>query len=141
MACDPDFFPQRISFLFYVQLFHSQHLISNSPYCLSYNSFDVSSENLVLDQLISLLFIFFCFICLLDIVFLLQGEIISWSPMGAKGLTIEVTQIVPCSYLMGNINMRRTGNTILRYGNGANPNPHKTPSCKNCRAVYKCIFL
>ena len=41
--------------------------------------------------------------------------------MGAKGLTIEVTQIVPCSYLMGNINMKRTGNTILKYDNGANP--------------------
>ena len=41
--------------------------------------------------------------------------------MGVKGLTIEVTQIVPCSYLMGNINMKRTGNTILRYDNGANP--------------------
>ena len=27
-------------------------LISNSPYYLSYNSYDVSSENLVLDQLI-----------------------------------------------------------------------------------------
>ena len=61
--------------------------------------------------------------------------------MGVKGVTIEVTQIVPYSYLMGNINMRRTGNTILRYGNGANPNPYKTPSCKNCRAVYKYIFL
>ena len=31
--------------------FHSQDLISNSPYYLSYNSYDVSSENLVLDQL------------------------------------------------------------------------------------------
>ena len=30
--------------------FHSQDLISNSPYCLPYNSYDVSSENLVLDQ-------------------------------------------------------------------------------------------
>ena len=32
--------------------FHSQYLISNSPYYLPYNSYDVSSENLVLDQLI-----------------------------------------------------------------------------------------
>ena len=30
--------------------FPSEDLISNSPYCLPYNSFDVSSENLVLDQ-------------------------------------------------------------------------------------------
>ena len=30
--------------------FPSEDLINNSPYCLPYNSFDVSSENLVLDQ-------------------------------------------------------------------------------------------
>ena len=30
---------------------HSQDLISNSPYCLPYNSYYVSSESLVLDQL------------------------------------------------------------------------------------------
>ena len=30
----------------------SQDLLSNSPYCLPYNSFDLNSENLVLDQLI-----------------------------------------------------------------------------------------
>ena len=29
-----------------------QDLIGNSPYCLSYSSYGVSSENLVLDQLI-----------------------------------------------------------------------------------------
>ena len=34
------------------QPFHSQNLISNSPYYLPYNSYDVSLENLVLDQLI-----------------------------------------------------------------------------------------
>ena len=32
--------------------FNSQDLFSNSPYCLLYNSSDVTSENLVLDQLI-----------------------------------------------------------------------------------------
>ena len=30
----------------------SQDLIGNSPYCLPYNSYDIRSENLVLDQLI-----------------------------------------------------------------------------------------
>ena len=34
------------------QPFHSQDLISNSPHCLPYNSYYVSIENLVLDQLI-----------------------------------------------------------------------------------------
>ena len=33
-------------------LFHSEDLISNSIYCLPYNPYDVSLENLVLDQLI-----------------------------------------------------------------------------------------
>ena len=28
------------------------HLFSNSPYCLPYNSYNVSSENLILDQLV-----------------------------------------------------------------------------------------
>ena len=32
--------------------FHSEDLISNSPYCLLYNSTDVILKNLVLDQLI-----------------------------------------------------------------------------------------
>ena len=32
-------------------LFLSQDLISNSPYCLPYNTYDLSLENLVLDQL------------------------------------------------------------------------------------------
>ena len=31
--------------------FHSQDLLSKSPYCPPYNSHDVSSENMVLDQL------------------------------------------------------------------------------------------
>ena len=30
--------------------FNSQDLISNSPYCLPYNSYNVSLENLELDQ-------------------------------------------------------------------------------------------
>ena len=30
--------------------FHSQNLISSSPHCLSYNSYGVSLENLILDQ-------------------------------------------------------------------------------------------
>ena len=33
--------------------FHSQDLSSNSPYCLSYNSYDTGTDNLVLDQLAS----------------------------------------------------------------------------------------
>ena len=31
--------------------FTARDLITNSPYCLLYNSYDASSENLVLDQL------------------------------------------------------------------------------------------
>ena len=35
-----------------MQPLNSQDLTSNSPYCLPYSSYDVSLENLVLDQLI-----------------------------------------------------------------------------------------
>ena len=64
--------------------FNSQDLISNSTYCLPYSSCDISFENLVLDQLITLQMIFFLvFItCLLDSVLISLGEILSWSPMG-----------------------------------------------------------
>ena len=49
---------------------NSQGLISNSPYYLPYSSCNVSLENLVLDQLIIplLIFFFILIICLLDIV-------------------------------------------------------------------------
>ena len=40
------------------QPFHSQDLISNSPYCLPYNGYDGRSENLVLDHIIIHFFIF-----------------------------------------------------------------------------------
>ena len=52
-------------------IFHSQDLVNNSPYCLPYNSCDVSLENLVLDQVIipisyfSLLWSLFCLMLLL----------------------------------------------------------------------------
>ena len=69
--------------------FNSQDLISNSPYCLPYSSSDVSLENLVWDQLIIPLLIFFFILitCLLDIVLILEGEILSCSLMGVKGLS------------------------------------------------------
>ena len=67
--------------------FNSQDLISNSTYCLSYSSCDISFENLVLDQLITLQMIFFLvsITCLLDRVLISLGEILSWSLMGVKG--------------------------------------------------------
>ena len=66
-----------VTLVVHIELFNTQDLISNSPYCLPYTSCDVSLENLVLDQLIT---------CLLDIVLILRGEILSWSLMGVKGL-------------------------------------------------------
>ena len=47
--------------------------ICNSPYCQPYNSCDVSSENLVLDQLIipKLIFFFILITYLVDIVLIL----------------------------------------------------------------------
>ena len=67
-----------------------QNLISKSPYCLPYNSYHLCSENLVLDQLIIPLLLFFCSLvmCLLDVVLLLYGEILSWSLIEVKGLKV-----------------------------------------------------
>ena len=50
--------------------------------------YNVSSENLVLDQLIILKLIFFFILItyLVDIVLISQGEILSWSLMGVEGL-------------------------------------------------------
>ena len=57
----------------------------NSPYCQPYNSYNVSSQNFVLDQLIiPKLILFFIHITnLVDInVLILLEEILSWSLMG-----------------------------------------------------------
>ena len=49
---------------------NSQDLISNSPNCLLYNSYDVTLENLELDQPIipKLIFFYILISCLLDII-------------------------------------------------------------------------
>ena len=63
--------------------------ICNSPYCQPCNSCNVSSENLVLEQLIipKLIFFFNLITYLVDVVYILLGEILSWSFMRVKGLT------------------------------------------------------
>ena len=61
----------------------------NSPYCQPYNSYNVSSQNFVLDQLIiPKLILFFIHITnLVDInVLILLEEILSWSLMRDKML-------------------------------------------------------
>ena len=73
--------------------------MSNSPTCLPYSSYEVSSDYLVLDQLITPLIILTLIpvICLLDIVLILRGEILSWSPIGVKGLCVkELLTIFAC---------------------------------------------
>ena len=56
----------------------------NSPNCQPYNSYSVSSQNFVLDQLIipKLILFFILITNLVDIVLILLEEILSWSPMG-----------------------------------------------------------
>lgn len=51
----------------------SQDLMNNSPNCLAYNSYRVSAENLVWDQLLipMLMFLFILVTCLFDIVLIL----------------------------------------------------------------------
>ena len=65
---------------------------SNFPYSLPYNSYDISSENLVLNQLIipKLIFLFILITCLFDSVLIWYGEILSQSPVGVKGLTLSL---------------------------------------------------
>ena len=62
--------------------------ICNSPKCQPYNSCNVSSEKLVLDQLVipKLIFCYILITYLVDNVLILLGEILSWSHMGVKGL-------------------------------------------------------
>ena len=56
---------------------------------MSYNPYNVSSENLVVDQPIipKLIYFFILTTYLLDIVLILLGDILSSSLMGVKGLT------------------------------------------------------
>ena len=73
----------------------------------TFNSYNVSSENLVLDQLIipKLIFFFVLIINLVDIVLTLYRETLPWSLMGVKGLrardlwvpvdSIEITASLP----------------------------------------------
>ena len=68
----------------------------NSPYCQPYNSFKVSLENLVLDQLIipKLIFFFILITYLVDIVWILWEEVLSLSLMGVKGLIITLENVL-----------------------------------------------
>ena len=54
--------------------------MSNSLYYLRYNSYNVSSDNLLLDQLFitKLIFFFILITFLLDIASILYGEILVW---------------------------------------------------------------
>ena len=62
--------------------------MSNSLYYLPYNSYNVSSDDLLLDQLFitKLIFFFILITFLLDIASILYGEILVWSLLGVKGL-------------------------------------------------------
>ena len=67
-----------------------QDWMCNSLYCQLYNSYKISLENLVLDQLIIPKFMFFSILItyLFDIVLILLGEILCWSLMGLKDCTV-----------------------------------------------------
>ena len=56
-----------------INLFNSQDLLCNSPYCLPYNCYDVNLENLVLNQLTipELIFFFILITCMLNIVLIM----------------------------------------------------------------------
>ena len=72
---------------FHIYPFHSHDLNINSPPSLSYITYSVSFENLVLNQTISPSWFFLILItCLLNNVMILQGEITYWSLLGVKGI-------------------------------------------------------
>ena len=72
---------------FRIYPFHSHDLNINSPPSLSYITYSVSFENLVLNQTISPSWFFLILItCLLNNVMILQGEITYWSLLGVKGI-------------------------------------------------------
>ena len=89
-----------------------------------HNSYDFSSENLLLDQLIIpwLIFLFILITFLHDIVWKLWGEILSWSLMGVKGSNpcrgIEKWNNVldPCFKLTSS-QFERDGITLKAFGN------------------------
>ena len=64
----------------------------NFPYCQLYNSYNDSSENLVLDQLSipKLIFFFILITYLVNIALIFQGEILSWSLTGVQGLSDQI---------------------------------------------------
>ena len=80
-------FDVMISILSFLTLYLPDQIF-NSPYCLPWSSCDVSLENLVVDQPIipQLRFYLILITCLLDIVLILEGEMLSLSHMGVKGL-------------------------------------------------------
>ena len=74
----------------------SQNIMSNPPYCLPYNLCDVSLENLELDQPIIPQLIFFLILvtCLLFIILIMKGEILSRSPVGLNPLSPKILLVV-----------------------------------------------
>ena len=64
---------------------------------MPYDSNYVSLENLELDQIIIPLLIFFFILitCLLDIILILWGEILSWSFMGGDTVTSWLNPLAP----------------------------------------------
>ena len=81
--------PEKIFFSALALTLSLPDQICNPPYCPPYNSYNISSESLLLDQLIipKLIFFFILITYLVDIVLILSGEILSWSLMGVKGLS------------------------------------------------------
>ena len=72
---------------FHIYPFYSHDLNINSPPSLSYITYSVSFENLVLNQTISPSWFFLILItCLLYSVMILQGEITYWLLLGVKGI-------------------------------------------------------
>ena len=110
--------------------FHFQYLISNSLYCLLYNSHNLNLENLVLDQLVtpSLIFSFILITCLHDLTnrgamtmlcFVVKHAGSSLSMKEMQGVTQDVVKcffpLVKCSSCFLHALQQNRGQSWLLY--------------------------
>ena len=70
--------------------------MSNPPYCLPYNLCDVKFENLELDQpiILKLIFVLILITCLLYVILIVLGEILSRLTVGLNPLTPKISLVI-----------------------------------------------
>ena len=105
----------------------------NSPYCLSYNSYDASLENLTLDKLKIplLIFLFILITCQLDVVLILRRDILSWLLLGVKELN-KINQLYSRKKTMILAKFTQVYQWV---------GPDEVEVTNNFQAINNCLFL